>query len=217
MDNLAQVIGPILGRLGLGCAFATLLLLLVSCGSENVSAPAPPVIKAPPAPDAAPPPPDFGEIPGHPLADWTYADSLEELHAIWSDRFTLSATPNLDPGTLWPYADAVQLEGASWGMAAETTKLIYINSDGHAYQRSGAAHPKPDDLAAATPLTAEALAALGWETAQSSPNLQRFDEGPGFRVAGSIHAAESCRACHAYAPDQVVALLVYDFQEIPDD
>lgn len=217
MDNLAQVIGPIFGRRGPGVAFVPFLLLLASCGPENVSAPATPAPLTQIASDSPPPPPDFGEIPGHPLADWTYADSLEELHAIWSERFSLSATPNLDPNTLWPYADAVQSDGASWGIAAETTKLVYLDTDGHAYQRTGAPHPKPNGVAAATPLTHEALAALGWATAQASPQVRRFDEGPGFRVAGPIRAAESCLACHAYAPEQVVALLVYDFQEIPDD
>ena len=217
MDNLAQVIGQTFRGRGSGSALLVFLLLLASCGPKPISAPVPQVIKAPPAPDAAPPPPDFGDIPGHPLANWTYADSLDELHAIWSERFTLSATPNLDPNTLWPYADAIQLDGASWGMSAETTKLVYIATDGHAYQRTGAAHPKENDGTSTSPITAESLSAMGWETAQSSPGLQRFEEGSGFRVAGPIRTEQSCQACHTYAPDQVVALLVYDFQEIPDD
>jgi len=218
MDNLAQVIGPIVGRGGLGMAFVPfLLLVLSSCGSESASAPAQLAMNNRAEPEAAPPTPDLGEIPGHPMADRTYADSLEELHAIWIDRFTLSATPDLDPNTIWPYADTVMLDGASWGMAAETTKLVYIDTDGHAYQRSNAAHPRPDEMAAETPLTPEALAASGWAAAQANPNLQRFDEGPGFRVGGAIRAAESCLRCHAYTPGEVVALLVYDFQEIPDD
>jgi hypothetical protein len=217
MDNLAQVIRQGIGARGPGSAFVPFLLLLSSCGSENLTAPASTAIETHPAAVAESPPPDFGEIPGHPLADWTYADSLEELHAIWSDRFTLSATLDLDPKALWPYADAVMLDGASWGMAAVTTKLVYLDTDGHAYQRTGATHPKPNDVAAATPLRPEALAALGWATAQASPDVRRFDEGPGFRVAGPIRAAGSCMACHAYAPEQVVALLVYDFQEIHDD
>lgn len=211
MDNLAQVIG----RHRLKSAWLTFLLSLSSCGPDVAPAPTKNVTESLVAPPTDPPPPDFEGIPAHPLADWTYADSLEELHDIWSERFALSATPNLDPATIWPYADAVQLDGASWGMAAETTQLIYIKPDGHAYQQMGAAHPK--DASAAVVLTPEVLAAAGWATAQSSPELQRFEEGPGFRVAGPIRATQSCAACHAYAPEQIVALLVYDFQEIPDD
>lgn len=152
----------------------------------------------------------------HPLAEWTYAESLEELHAVWLDRFALGSTSGGDPNAIWPYADAVLIDGDSWGMVPETTTLIFTNTADHAYQRAGAAHTKANE-AAATPITAEALAALGWAKAQSSVDLQRFDDGPGFRVAGPVRAAKSCLACHAYGLDQVVALLVYDFQEIPDD
>lgn len=213
MDILAQVIG----RRSLDLALLTFLLSLSSCGPEVVPAPTKPVTESFVAPPTDPTAPDFGGIPGHPLADWTYADKLNELHAIWSERFSLSAAQDLDPNTIWPYADAVQLDGASWGMAAETTALIYVKTDGHAYKRMGADHPKTNEAAPAIPITPESLAAMGWEKARVAPELQRFDEGPGFRIAGPIRAVDSCIACHAYAPDEVVALLVYDFQEIPDD
>ena len=177
MDNLAQVIGPVSGRRGPGFALPAFLLLLASCGPERASSPALPVIETGAAAEADPSPPDFGEIPGHPLADWTYADSLEELHTIWSERFTLSTGVALDPKTIWPYVNAVQWAGASWGMGAETTRLIYMGTDGHAYQRKGAAHPRENDGTPTSPITPESLSTMGWETAQSSPDLQRFNEG----------------------------------------
>lgn len=160
--------------------------------------------------------PEFDGMRAHPLAEWTYAESLEELHAVWLERFALGAAPGGDPNAIWPYTDAVLIDGDSWGMAPETTRLISIKPDGHAYQRAGAAHPKVNE-GTATPITAEVLGALGWGKAQASAALQRFDEGPGFRVAGPVRADQSCLACHTYGLDQVVALLVYDFQEIPDD
>lgn len=216
MDNLAQVIGPMGGR-GFAAAIPLIFLLLfTSCGPEKVSAPAPTMIQAQAISDEPSLHPDSHEIRGHPLNDWTYADNLEEFHAVWLARFSLSATPKLDPNTIWPYADSVELNGASWGMAEETTTLIYLDKDGHAYQRSGAAHPTAEG-STATSLGPEALAATGWFIAQTSPNVQRFDERPGFRLAGPVRATESCMGCHAYGPEQVVALMVYDFQEIPDD
>lgn len=199
-------------------AAAALLWLLVSaCGTRKIDPPPP----APPAPlplEVGPAPPtDFGEIQGHPLAEWIYADSLGELHAIWSERFALDAAPEVNANALWPYADAVLLDGVSWGMAAETSTLTYMDTAGHAYQRAGTEHPKTGDQRPRRSLSPEALEATGWPALQTGTGLQRFDEGPGFRVAGPVRAAASCLACHAFEPDRVVALLLYDFQEIPDD
>ena len=202
-------------------AAVALALFASACGPEGVEAPSPsPVVveSAPTTSSSAVPEiaPEFDGMKAHPLAEWTYAESLEELHAVWLERFALGAAPGGDPNAIWPYADAVLIDGDSWGMASETTRLIYVKSDGYAYQRAGAAHPVATEDTA-TPITAEALATLGWAKAQASPALQRFDEGPGFRVSGPVPADQACLACHDYGLDQVVALLVYDFQEIPDD
>lgn len=202
-------------------AAVALALFASACGPEGVEAPTPsPVVveSAAATPSSAAPEiaPEFDGMKAHPLAEWTYAESLEELHAVWLERFVLGAAPGGDPNAIWPYADAVLIDGDSWGMASETTRLIYAKPDGYAYQRAGAAHPVASE-GTATPITAEALATLGWAKAQARPALQRFDEGPGFRVAGPVRANQSCLACHDYGLDQVVALLVYDFQEIPDD
>ena len=201
-------------------AAVALALVASACGPEDAKAPAP----SPGAAEVEPatPPraaqesvPEFDGMRAHPLAEWTYAESLEDLHAVWLERFALGTAPAGDPNAIWPYADAVLIDGDSWGMASETTRLIYVKPDGHAY-RAGAAHPVANEDTA-TPVTAESLAALGWGKAQASPALQRFDDGPGFRVAGPVPADQACLACHDYGLDQVVALLVYDFQEIPDD
>ena len=202
-------------------AAVALALFASACGPEGVEAPTPSpvVIESAPATSSLAAPeitPEFDGMKAHPLAEWTYAESLEELHAVWLERFALGAATGGDPNAIWPYADAVLIDGDSWGMASDTTRLIYVKPDGHAYQRAGAAHPVASE-GTATPVTAEALAELGWGKAQASPALQRFDEGPGFRVAGPVRADQSCLTCHDFGLDQVVALLVYDFQEIPDD
>lgn len=224
MDKLAQLIQLFTTRSGPGRgarAAVALALFAPACGPEEVEAPAPlsvvtEVASTTPPPAAPAITPEFDGMRAHPLAAWTYAASLEELHSVWLERFALGSAPGGDPNAIWPYADAVLINGDSWGMAPDTTRLIYVRPDGHAYQRVGAEHPVANETAA-TPITAEALAALGWAKAQSSVDLQRFDEGSGFRVTGPVRAGRSCLACHVYGLDQVVALLVYDFQEIPDD
>ncbi len=224
MDKLAQLIQLFTARFDLArWAWVAVALALVAsaCGPERAQAPAPspgvvevePVAPHPAAQELVP---EFGGVKAHPLAEWTYAESLEEIHAVWLERFALGAAPGGDPKAIWPYVDAVLIDGDSWGMASDTTRLIYVKPDGHAYQRAGAAQPVVN-AGAATPITAEALAGLGWAKAQANPALQRFDEVPGFRVAGPVRADQSCLTCHDYGLDQVVALLVYDFQEIPDD
>lgn len=224
MDKLAQLIQLFTTRSGPGRPIRAALILACfasACNPGGVEAPAPRSVEteAPPAtpPQRAPEPaPEFEGMTAHPLAEWTYAESLEELHSVWVERFALGAAPSGNPDAIWPYADAVLIDGDSWGMAPDTTRLIYVKADNHAYQRAGAAHPVAND-GAATAISAEALSALGWEKARNGAGLQRFDEGPGFRVAGPIRAAHGCQACHAYGEGEVVALLVYDFEEIPDD
>jgi hypothetical protein len=185
--------------------------LLVGCGAPPPTTPAP--IPAAPAP-----PTEYAEKTAVPIEPWTYADSLEELHGIWSDRFALSAAPEIDRQALWPYADAVLIDGDSWGLVHGSMRLVYTDTDGHAYQMAGESHPTPGDARTRQPLTPDALAATGWSSVRLSPGLLRVDDAAGFRVTGPLHAGAACLVCHdGYRPQEVVGILIYDFSEIPDD
>lgn len=163
------------------------------------------------------PPVEFDEIRGHPLNKWTRADNLEELHAIWVERFTLGSLRDLNVRALWPYADAVELDGNSWGIDPESTTLFYINAGGHAYRRPGAKHPVKGDGIVPAAISLESLAAAGWSALKEGKPLLRTESGPGFRVSAPIHAVTSCLECHHFESGSVVAMLVYSFEEIADD
>lgn len=221
MNNLAQVIGIEPAVSGFWKAARAVVWLVAILSSGCRPEPSNPSVVAAFPSAVAPSPgilaPLSTDVPGHPLADWTFADSLEEIHAIWCERFERSAQPALDPNAVWPYADAVRLGGDSWGLSAESTKVVYIDSDHHAYQRLGALHPTGKGPLATMPPDSEASTALAWAAVQTGPELLRIEAGSGFRVAGPVRAGTTCLVCHDYAPDTVVAVLLYDFQEIADD
>lgn len=211
MNKLTQVIGPVLrnraSRWTVRVVFV-LPFLLAGCGAPPPTTPAP-------AQAQSTTPPQYVEVPIEP---WTYAESLEELHGIWSDRFALSAAPEIDHQALWPYADAVLIDGDSWGLIPRSMRLVYTNTEGHAYQMAGETHPRPGDARSRQALTPDALATTGWPSVRLSPGLLRVDNASGFRVTGPLHAGAACLECHGgYRLQEVVGILIYEFSEIPDD
>lgn len=214
MDKLAQVIARIGLRRAVHTGAVLAMLAPFSCGAP---APAPSPVKPPTGVDSPLPPAEFDEIRGHPMNDWTYVDSLEELHAVWVERFTLSSARNLDARTLWPYADAVLLNGDSWGIDSKSINLFYKDSSGHAYQASGAEHPLGEARQAALPISPDSLADAGWSALSEGAPLLRRESGTGFRIVAAIRASASCLECHAWTEGAQVGMLAYDFREIPDD
>lgn len=193
--DLAQLCGRYGPLFGLG-----LLLFLPAC-REAVAPTAPDAGAARAKQDQAPEP--------APAADWVYATSLDEFHAIWTARLAASARADLDPAALLPYVDAVERDGASWGVKPEDIAFVFMDSTGHAHRVAGAAHPAADRS--------------GWERESAmapldpaSP-LRREDLASGFRMTGAVFRGGDCAVCHDGPDDQLLGALVYEFREIPDD
>lgn len=152
----------------------------------------------------------------NPLDAWSYAPDLAAFHAIWHDRFALSAMPDPDPDALVPYADAVEVDGVSWGIRPSDIRFVYSGPDG-APHLVGRAHPPAPGKDSRSPLPPEHWTAPAWESVQAMGRAQHAYDGLELRMVGPVVARASCLDCHDYTADSVVGGLVYTFSELPDD
>lgn len=193
--NLAQLYRRYGRFFGLG-----ILLIAPSCREAATPSPPPTTVAGA----------DHGLAPAPPLPpEWVYATSLDEFHAVWTERLAASARVDLDPAALLPYVDAVERDGASWGAKPEDISFVFMDSTGHAHRVRGGAHPAADRS--------------GWERVSAMPPLdpaaplRREDLASGFRLTGVVFLRGACAECHVGPADQMPGALVYEFQEIPDD
>jgi hypothetical protein len=153
--------------------------------------------------------------PPDPVADWTFAADPEALHAVWQDRFALSAqAERLPETTLLPYADALELNGASWGLRPSEIRFVY-ETDSGVFSVFGTEHPQ--EQSAPRPARAEDLTAWG-RTADDSPAHLRISfRGTSLSIQGPLVVRTSCLDCHEMEEGSVAGVFFYELDEIADD
>jgi len=142
---------------------------------------------------------------------------MGDFHLVWLTRLAQSSAPPVSEDTLLPYADALEFQGASWGLDPGEIGLLLLHEEGQATFRHGIVHPDRDtttqrltggEITETVPL---------WAALRDAQDIAYSCDGFQLFIAGYIRYSPDCMRCHDGKAGEVAGALVYSFTEIPDD
>lgn len=149
--------------------------------------------------------------------DWWYAKSIADLHETFLKQLALRNGEPIGDGLLLHYANAVELDGGSWGLEEAGIELVALGDHDEAVVFSGLWDPHGDGRDTAPMRKLDRFEQQALKRVTNGEAVVWANTGTYVRMMGGIPAERTCPECHEAPEGTLLGAYAYRLTEIPDD